>query len=226
MGREGPRIRPEFSALGIGKPTSPLLSLLIQNVFEIRILEALKPPAIAVDLGCGLLRNLRELKRHFPKLILVDTELQLTRDHEFGGKRMTVQDYVRRYYSGGGITVLTDREFATSKINSDVTFSINVMDVVPSRTRRSILTSMVEHLLSTGQFASLVPRNDSRTLELCRNARTYQDGHLFPNHGALTFYKNWPGHTLKALYHRFPIHVVRDLSRYRHSCLICMKTAK
>lgn len=222
MGCRTTNIRPEFSALGRRMPICPLLSELIQSVLEIRRLHELSTPRLALELGCGQLRNLRELKKHFPSVALVDTELQLNRVHDFGGKHLTLQEYVRRYHSDGSVTVMSDREFAISNLRPDAIFSINVMDVVPPKTRRAMLSSIIEHLPIAGQFASLVPRNDSRTLHLRRGARTYQDGHLFPNHGAFTFYKNWPGDELQHLYRHYSLNVVRDLSRYRYSCLVCM----
>ncbi len=217
-----PLICPEFSALGRRKAICPLLPDLIQSVLEVRRSLGLGPPTQAVDLGCGQLRNLKELREHFPSLCLVDTTFQLSRTHDFGGKRLTISEYIRRYYPRGTVRVMSDREFASSGMRPDVIFSINVMDVVPPQTRRTILCTVRQRLPSTGQFASLVSRNDSRTLRLCRDARRYRDGYLFPNHGTLTYYRNWPGIQLSRLYQMHSLAVVRDLSRYRHSCLVCM----
>jgi hypothetical protein len=47
-----------------------------------------------------------------------------------------------------------------------------------------------------------------------REANPYRDGHLSPNQGASTFYKNWPGRELKRLYRLYSLSVVRDLSRF------------
>jgi hypothetical protein len=222
MARKTLTIRPEFSALGRRKPISPLLPKLIQCVLELRRLTGLNAPRLALELGCGQLRNLKALKRYFASVILVDTSLQLNRPHDFGGKRLTIPEYVRRHYPEGSVTVMSDREFAISNLRPDVIFSINVMDVVPPRARRVMLSSVCGHLPITGQFASLVPRNDSRTLHLCRGTREYRDGHLFPNHGAFTFYKNWSEDELQRLYRSYSLGVVSDRSCYRHSCLLCM----
>jgi Methyltransferase domain len=215
-------IRPEFSALGMGKPISPLLPVLIRAVLEIRDARNLRPPKLAVDYGCGLLRNLREIRRHFPRLCLVDTELQLTRPHDFGGSLMSVRDYIARHSHRNSIRVLTHEEFEASDISPDVILSINVMDVVPPGTRRAMLGAIRHHLRPTGQFASLVPRNDSHTLELCRTARRCRDGHVVPNRGAFTYYRNWSDDGLRGLYRSFGLQVVHDLSRYRYSCVVCL----
>ncbi|SRR6266403_1083166 len=222
MGRKTPDIRPEYSALGRRKAISPLLTELVRCVQEVRQVGGLSIPGLIVELGCGQLRNLKELKQHFPSVVLVDTDFQLNRLHDFGGKRLTVPEYIRRYYADGNVTVMSDREFAASNLRPDVIFSINVMDVVPPQTRRAILSIVKEHLPATGQFASLVPRNDSRTLHLCTGARVYLDGHLFPNHGAFSYYRNWSGNELQRLYRLYSFTVVRDRSCYRHSCLVCM----
>ena len=218
-------LRPEFSALGRRKPISPFLTRLIRAVLEERRRRGLASAQTGLEYGCGQLRNLKELKRHFPQVVLVDTEFQLNRVHDFAGKPLTAGQYVRRHYKDGSVTVMSDVDFRASDLRPDVIFSINVMDVVPPQTRRSILSSIRDHLPLTGQFVSLVPRNDSRTLNLCRHALAYRDGHVFSNHGAHTFYKNWPDTTLQRLYRIYSLEVIRDLSRYRHSCLICMGTS-
>jgi methyltransferase family protein len=221
MRRGSPNIRPESSALGMKKPTSPLLKELIRAVLELRREHSLSVPRLALEYGCGLLRNLRELRRHFSSVCVVDTETQLTRVHDFSGKRSTVQEYVQRFYRDGCVTVMNDYQFKASRLRPDVIFSINVMDVVPAETRLTMLDNVKKHLPSTGQFASLVPRNDSRTLNLCRGAQTYRDGHLFPNHGAFTYYRNWSADDLQRLYQSHGLQVMRDLSCYRYSCIVC-----
>ncbi len=222
MKRHALNIQSEFSALGMRKFISPLLPSLIRAVMEVRQARNLRPPKLAVDYGCGLLRNLKEIRKHFPLLCLVDTELQLTRLHDFGGSRLTIREYIARHYRDNSIRVLTHEEFQASDISPDVILSINVMDVVRPETRRAILGVVRRHLLPTGQFASLVPRNDSHTLQLCRTAQRYRDGHVFPNHGAFTYYRNWSDDALKGLYRSYGLQVARDLSRYRYSCVVCL----
>jgi hypothetical protein len=202
-------------------PTSPLLAELISGVADLRRESGLRPARLVVEYGCGLLRNLRELRQHFPEVCLVDTDLQLTRFHEFGSRRMTAPEYVRRHYRHGSVTTLTDREFEASRLRPDVIFSVNVMDVVPPETRLSMLDNVNKHLSPRGQFALLVPRNDSRTLNLCKGARAYRDGHLFPNHGAFTYYRNWLSDELQRFCRSHGFDVVRDLSRYRYCCIVC-----
>jgi hypothetical protein len=214
-------IRSELSALGRNKPISPVLTQLIAAVFQVRREHCLAEPRIALEYGCGQLRNLKELRRHFQSVCLVDTPMQLSRTHDFDGKHLTVHEYVKRHYRSDCVTVMTDLEFAVSRMKPDVIFSINVMDVVPPQTRRAMLRNIRQHLAAHGQFASLVPRNDSRTLNLCKHARTYADGHIFPNHGFLTYYRNWPLDQLQQLYQASGLSILRDLSRYRCSCLVC-----
>jgi hypothetical protein len=221
--RRRPTVRTEFSALGRRKGHSALLPALIKAVFDLRCERGFAAPEHVADFGCGQLRNLTILHKNFPRLCMVDTEFQLNRPHSFGGRMMTVREYVLRHYSEDSVYVMSDQEFSSSTCRFDVIFSINVMDVVPAPARESILDAISGHIASTGQFASLVPRNDSRTLQLCKQARPYKDGHIFPNHGAFTFYKNWPGNVLADLYKSRRLDVLLDLSLYRHSCLICMK---
>jgi hypothetical protein len=215
-------IQPENSALGRNKPISPLLPVLIRAVEEIRETGKLRPPKLAIDYGCGQLRNLSELRKYFPLLCLVDTERQLSHPHDIGGIRLTIREYIARHFRDGSIRVLTHEEFRDSDIRPDVILSINVLDVVPPKTRRAILETVRRHLHPTGQFAALVPRNDSRTLQLCRSARRYRDGHVFPNHGAFTYYRNWSDDDLSKLYRSYGLFIARDLSRYRHSCVVCV----
>jgi hypothetical protein len=221
MKRNPPNIRPEFSALGKKKPISPLLIDLITAVIDYRHERGYGPARMVLEYGCGQLRNLAELRKYFPSVCLVDTDLQLSRLHDFGGKHLTVYEYIRRYYRKGGVTVMSERQFAASTLKPDVIFSVNVLDVVPPETRLGMLTNIRNHLSSTGQLAALVPRNDTRTLNLCKRARSYADGYLFANHGAFTYYRNWSGDGLQLLCQSYGFHVERDLSRYRYSCLVC-----
>jgi Methyltransferase domain len=221
MKRASPNIRPEASALGMRKGASSQLATLIKAVLKVRTERGLGPARLVAEYGCGQLRNLKELRRHFPAICLVDTDLQLSRTHDFRGKRMTIPDYIKRYYRSRRVTVLTERQFEKSRLKPDVIFSINVMDVVPRHTRLSILGTTLNHLPSGGQLAALVPRNDTRTLDLCTNARAYRDGYLFRNHGVFTHDRNWLGSDFQRLCRSRGFHLLRDLSRYRYCCIIC-----
>lgn len=226
MKRARLRIRPEASALGRRKAISPVLRQLITGLTNIRREKGLCRPIVAVEYGCGQLRNLGKLRRHYPRLYMIDTVLQLSKVHDFAGRRLTIPQYVEAHYRGDGVKVMSNREFAASNVKADVIFSINVMDVVPPATRFTMLRDIRKHLAPTGQFVSLVPRNDSRTLNLCGVARRYLDGHIFLNHGVFTYYKNWPGDQLAQVYRRSGLHVVMDLSRYRHSAVICDRVVR
>lgn len=215
-------IAPELSALGIKKNINPMLPKLVWELQQLRD-EGRGPAMLVVDSGCGQLRHLEILLKSFPKLCLVDTELQLERMHLFAGKKQTIKDFIKSHYPKSQIKILSSQQFKRSSLSAGIVFSINVLDVTPPTTRNEILKSAVKNLSSQGLFAAIVPRNDSRTLSLCKTAKQYRDGYIFPNRNAFTFYKNWTDYALMKLFAKHSLKVVVDISNFRYACVICKK---
>lgn len=179
-----------------------------------------------VDQGCGLLRNVPEIRRFANTLVLVDTHRQLTKKHSFCGHRLTIQDFVKTNWPRDNIRVLTAEQFETTTINADVILSVCVLDAVPPRTRARILRAAQQNLADNGVLVAIVPRNDSWTLHRCAESNSYADGYILRHANAYTFYKNWDTKTFAKLLRRNGFSVERDMSVYRHACMLCRKTTQ
>jgi len=213
----GKNIRPELSALGIRKSPNPILPRVFSKIKKLDI----KKNLLVVDHGCGQLRNVNSLLELSRRLILVDTEVQITKKHKFFDKHLNIKEYVKQKYNNANIKVLDDIAFRNSKVGADFIFSINVFDVILPKTRSIILSSIKRNLSTDGTLILIVPRNDTWTLRRCTNDNKYADGYVFHNHGAFTFYKNWNRQSITNLLKRHRYKVVHDISTYKYLCLFC-----
>ena len=212
-------VSPELSAQGIRKSPNPML---VPSWSALRALGlSTRSTPILVDYGCGQLRNVKTLLSFSNRLVVVDTERQLSSPHLFYGKQMLASEFVKTYWRDAEIRVLTDSQFSNSRITADVIFFVNVFDVVPEQTRRIMLRVATRHLKEGGALVIIAPRNDSWTLGLCSSEKQYQDGHVFDHPRGLTYYRNWSGKTLQEWVVSRRLKIVRDLSIFRQVCLVC-----
>ncbi|MBI4659660.1 MAG: methyltransferase domain-containing protein [Verrucomicrobia bacterium] len=214
-------IQTELSALGIRKASSPRLKPLIARLAELQDAGLLSHDPLIVDQGCGQLRITKELLKHYHRIVVVETDFQLSRKHKFFDEKLTIPEFLKLRWSNHRIEVMSSTRFAKSQLRADVVFSVNVLDVTPPHTRGSILRAARQNISQNGVFAVIVPKNESWTLRLCTKERKHADGFVFSNHRAHTFYKNWQAAPLRKLLKRYGFLVWEDLSRFRIACLIC-----
>jgi hypothetical protein len=213
-------IKSEYSALGIRKAPSPVLMQALTAVRGL-VYENQQDDPLTLDHGCGQLRNVKSLLQFSNRLVLVDTESQLSKKHNFFGEHLTIQEYIEGKYDCNCIMVMNDRQFERSRLKVNVAFSINVIDVTPPMIRNAILRAIRRNMAKRGVFVLIVPRNDSWTLRRCSKQNRYADGYIFQNHGTLTFYRNWDNLSLETLLKRHGLRIVCDLSNYRYASMIC-----
>lgn len=185
-----------------------------------------KDTLTCADQGCGKLRHLRVLMKHFRKIVLIDTEEQLNRTQRIWNTSSTsIPRYVKSLrLKGTRIRVLSSEKFKNSRLQLDVVFNICVLDVETPKTRARILQAAHRNLREGGLLVLIVPRNDQTITVRCNKRNQYLDGHIFQHHGAFTFYTNF-GRTdplvkkLKSL----GFSIRSDMSTYRQMLLICQK---
>jgi hypothetical protein len=212
----------EYSAQGIRKGPSKALIQLIENLGESLVHHAFSSNGpLVVDQGCGQLRNVETLLSISNRIVLVDTERQLSTKHLFYDQRLTVCEFAEQHWSDKEVTVLTAKEFAKLSLNADIVFSINVLDVVLPTTRDELLRAARRNLSTTGMLAVFVPRNDTWTLRRCRSAQRFTDGYVFRNRDAHTFYHNWTNSEMKSLVNKWGFEIVKDVSVHRYIRLMC-----
>ena len=217
-------IKPENSALGIRKAPSPMLPRVFTAINSLVAKQKVNP--VTLDHGCGQLRNIRSLLDFSNQLILVDTEKQLTKKHNFLGEYLTIQEYITKKYPEHNIRIFNSDKFEVSQLNIDIVFSINVLDVTPPKIRGAALRAIRKNLRDNGILVLIVPRNDSWTLQRCSKADKFADGYVFPNHGAFTFYRNWDDFSLEAIARRYGFVLLQNLSVYRYGCILCRPIVK
>jgi hypothetical protein len=210
-------LRPELSAQGIRKSPSPMLKKCWATVTHLG-LPARTP--LVVDYGCGQLRNVRVLLTFSRRLVLVDTETQLSTPHEFYGRRLLPEELIRERWPVAGPTLLTSTEFEARSLGASVIFIINVFDVVPAATRKAMIRAAVRNLLPNGYLVIIAPRNDTWTLRLCTPARKYRDGYAFAHPRGHTYFRNWKDDSLQTCLLKSGIDIVTDLSVYRYVTVI------
>lgn len=184
-----PKIRSDYSAQRIDAQPNPMLVKCLNRMAELQL-----GSGSAVDLGCGKLRHLTVLRRRYREITLVDTALQLGREHKLGTKTSTIPEYVDalRKRKGETLTVMEFGEFSKAKpLRVGVVFCVAVFDVVLSSTRRELARAAKRHLRRDGLFVLVVPRNDSSIVRRCTAANAFQDGHVFAHHGVHTFFRNF-----------------------------------
>jgi len=215
-------ITPELSAQGIQKGTSAAFRETTERVRQILEQNRAGDRPLIVEQGCGLLRNVETLLTISSRLVLVDTEYQLSKPHRFYGQNLTIPEFVKNAWPGHPIRVMTAKEFAERCLGAEVIFSVNVFDVVPPQTRTELLAAAQQNLSTSGILAVVVPRNDTWQLRRCTENRRYADGYAMPNRGRFTFYRNWTNADMETLLTGFGFEVVQDLSRYRHLSVLCV----
>ena len=214
------KIHPEFSAQRRSHPPNPGLELALHFVKDVR--PEINGWGRVADLGCGKLRHYDIMRSHSAELYLVDTEEQLSAIHsDCGAEYCVYQEGAKARKHGKKVHVVTENEFASTKLNLDLIVCVAVLDVVLARTRSRIIKSAARNLNRSGFLVLIVPRNDTTILDRCTPENSYQDGHVFFHHGVHTFYRNFRDHSpiVKAA-KSAGLTVAKDLSRYRQVCLI------
>jgi len=213
-------IKTELSALGIKTKQNPMVEKMVKFLKE---KEKTIRNLLIVDQGCGQLRNTKYFIKMFNNIIIVDTDTQLMKPHILYDEKISIHEYVKKRWKNYSIKIINSEKFKKTKVNADVIFSINVLDVTPPKIRKEILNSAHRNLKKDGLFIAIVPRNDTWTLNRCKSAKSFDDGYILKNHNYHTFYRNWDNKHLKQLLRKNGFYEYENMSKYRQACFICKK---
>ncbi len=221
-------ILPENSAQGMTAPLNPFVERLILHLKSSlptnRGLWSLR----VADQGCGKLRHLKTLRKHFRTALLVDTNFQIKRTQNLGGRWTSLEEYVGQNRGSNRLLVVDRKTFGRLRLGLDVILCCCVFDVVPPESRRQIIRSAVRNLRRGGCYWIIIPRNDQSITCRCKRKNSYSDGHIFRRNGFCTFYANYAEGSgsllrLQRQLRAAGLRVEVDLSVHRQVCLALRK---
>jgi 2-polyprenyl-3-methyl-5-hydroxy-6-metoxy-1,4-benzoquinol methylase len=115
--------------------------------------------AIALDYGCGKFRYTIPLSRRLRHVCAVDSRHQLEREQQIANRRMSLQEYARRYLKNVSVSEIDSAHWRRKKF--DFVLCANVLSVIPHRADRiSVLRNLRRVLKKNGTlFVSTQYRN-------------------------------------------------------------------
>jgi hypothetical protein len=140
------------------------------------------------DYGCGKLRYQNAMLQTTDTLVLVDSELQLSRKQMICGKQTTIREAVQR---SNRISAYNVPEFTRLPPTFDRGFCINVLSIIPFLSvRRHVLDLIREKLRPGGTclFVIQYRNSDFTRMRRMRNARPWRDGFLIDSWRGFSFY--------------------------------------
>jgi hypothetical protein len=216
-------IQSEYSAQRLSAPPNPAIG------WALNALETIghRPPfSRAADVGCGKLRHLNILAPLCKRLILVDTNAQISMVHSDHGQAYTIPEFARkRSTNERKISVLLADSFAQETLALEIIFCIAVLDVVPRQVRQNIIAASSSNLRKGGHFVVIAPRNDQSITSRFTDTNKYLDGHLFVRQGITTFFCNFKSYeSIINDCKRAKFSLAADVSKHRQVCLLFSKT--
>jgi len=131
------------------------------------------------DLGCGRLRNLPVMMRHFDSITLVDTETQC---RKIAGLVPTSKR----------VKVHPIDSFIGTRNKYDAIFMISVLHIIDKPdVRKNLIYSSSVHLKKGGFFVVDVPSGESYYRSKCTDENRFGDGWVMGEGRTRTFYKNF-----------------------------------
>jgi SAM-dependent methyltransferase len=214
-------INSEYSAQGRNHSTSPGLVRLINKS---KILGSIGNDNCVVDYGCGKLRNFEQIKKFAQELYLVDTKIQLSRNHTEQGKLFDYNDFLEKNSNGVACKLMDNINFQKLNINCDLIFSIAVADIIPLESYATIIKDSFEKLRKDGYLVLVVPRNDTSILRRCNKENSYKLGNVFRKGKYCTYMRNYrDSKPLFTEVEKYGFSLEEDLSIFNQICTIFRK---
>lgn len=152
------------------------------------ILASLDPVGSSFDLGCGKLRYLTSIAPTTDRLVLVDSETQLSREQMIRGACNSVRDFIA---GSNNFAAYNTSEFAALDERFDRGFCINVLSVIPIIAARKRLISLIRQKLHPGAkclFVVQYRNSDFTRMSKMPNAQAWRDGFLVNSLRGHSFY--------------------------------------
>jgi SAM-dependent methyltransferase len=156
------------------------------------LMGRLQPVTASLDFGCGKLRYVDAILETTDTLVVVDSNVQLSREQMLGGKRTSIRQLLRR---SNRVKALNTVEFVDSEERFDRAFCINVLSVIPSAaTRKKVVQFILSKLKPEGSCLFVVQyrNSDFTRMKEMKNAREMKGGFLIDSLRGFSFYSLIP----------------------------------
>src|SRR6202521_2776222 len=108
---------------------------------------ALPSVARALDYGCGKLRYFTEMRARAEDLVLVDSDVQLSRQQMLGERHDTIRNLVSRYRH---VICQDFDQFIVDRSMFDRAYCLNVLSAIPVMAVRHKVMELLRSRLKTG----------------------------------------------------------------------------
>ncbi len=164
------------------KPSSQFSAYLASLLNKLPIADA------SFDYGCGKLRYYNLMLRSTGHLVLVDSEIQLSRNQILAQQRTSVRRFI---CCSNRVTASNVAEFSSDKTQFDRGFCINVLSVIPITVMRQRVIRLIYSKLRPGGTCLFVVQyrnSDFTRMRRMPNARSWRDGILIDSLRGFSFY--------------------------------------
>jgi SAM-dependent methyltransferase len=171
-----------IKAENAAKPSSQCSAYLTSFLNKLPMVSA------SFDYGCGKLRYYDLMLRSTGYLVLVDSEIQLSRNQMLAQQRTSVRQLIG---SSNRVTVANVAEFGGDKTQFDRGFCINVLSVIPILAIRQRVVGLIYSKLRPGGtclFAVQYRNSDFKRMSGMPHARIWRDGILIDSLRGFSFY--------------------------------------
>ena len=142
-----------------------------------------------LDYGCGKCRYSKQLSKKAKQVVLVDSEIQISRIQKIHSENTTVQEYARKYIKNATVFSLTDKNWKEKKY--DFILCTNVLSAIPDINERKILLKNIASLLSNDGTALISVQHSNsyfKTYSKNPNAIKHEDGWIIKRGSSHSFY--------------------------------------
>ena len=159
------------------------------NAQVLKYIEILSTDINILDFGCGKCRYSRQLNSKSKNLVLLDSEIQISREQIICDVMTTVKDFAKTHLSNTSVYALENAKDIDCKF--DFILCSNVLSAIPSTEDRiSSLNHIKELLDKKGKALITVQYYNSYFNTYSKNPKTieYNDGWLIPKGNDYTYY--------------------------------------
>lgn len=161
----------------------------LTNAKVLEYISALPNGITVLDYGCGKCRYSRQLSEKSSRLILVDSEIQISRKQIIHGAKVSVKEFAELELKNAKAYTIEDDEW--KKVRYDFVLCTNVLSAIPSISERNIVLRNIAHVLkSDGVSLITVQFRNSyfSTYALGADSQRHEDGWIVKKGNAYSFY--------------------------------------